>query len=87
MKHSFKFVALAIIALFAGVAAYAQVTTSSIAGKITDTKGGVVPGAVVIAVHVPSGTTYHAVTGGEGRYAIQGMRPGGPYVVTVSLMG
>ena len=87
MKHSFKIVALAIIALFAGVAAYAQVTTSAIAGRITDTKGGVVPGAVVIAVHVPSGTTYHAVTGGEGRYAIQGMRPGGPYVVTVSLMG
>ena len=87
MKHSFKIVALAIIALFAGVAAYAQVTTSAIAGRITDTKGGAVPGAVVIAVHVPSGTTYHAVTGGEGRYAIQGMRPGGPYVVTVSLMG
>ena len=39
MKHSFKIVALAIIALFAGVAAYAQVTTSAIAGRITDTKG------------------------------------------------
>ena len=87
MKHSFKIVALAIIALFAGVAAYAQVTTSSIAGKITDTKGEVVPGAVVVAVHVPSGTQYHAVTGAQGRYTIQGMRPGGPYNVTVSLMG
>jgi len=69
------------------VSAYAQVTTSALSGKILDAKGESVPGATVIAVHVPSGTQYYAVTGNEGRYTIQGMRPGGPYTVTVSLLG
>ena len=41
-----------------------------------------VPGATVIAVHAPSGTTYEAVTQGDGRFLIPGMRVGGPYKVT-----
>ena len=87
MRKAFKSMLLAIMTLIAGTVAYAQVTTSSMAGRITDTKGEAVPGATVIAVHVPSGTQYYAVAGNEGRYAIQGMRPGGPYEVTISLLG
>ena len=67
----------------------AQITTSSMAGKVTfDSQSGEeVIGATVVAVHTPSGTRYNAVTNTTGRFSIQGMRTGGPYEVTVSYVG
>jgi hypothetical protein len=66
----------------------AQVTTSSISGVITDskTKESVI-GASVVAVHVPSGTRYAAITNEDGRYFMPSVRVGGPYKVTVSFVG
>ena len=66
--------------------AMAQITTSSVSGKIT-ANGEDVIGATIKAVHQPSGTVYRAVTNIDGRYSIQGMRPGGPYVLEVSYVG
>ena len=66
--------------------AMAQITTSSVSGKIT-ADGDDVIGATIKAVHQPSGTVYRAVTNIDGRYSIQGMRPGGPYVLEVSYIG
>ena len=66
--------------------AMAQITTSSMSGKIT-ANGEDVIGATIKAVHQPSGTVYRAVTNIDGRYSIQGMRPGGPYVLEVSYIG
>ena len=67
----------------------AQITTSSMAGKVTldDENGEEVIGATVVAVHEPSGTRYTAVTNTTGRFSINGMRTGGPYEVTVSYIG
>jgi len=67
----------------------AQITTSSMAGKVTlDTANGEeVIGATVVAVHEPSGTRYTAVTNTTGRFSINGMRTGGPYAVTISYIG
>ena len=67
-------------------AAMAQVTTSGMSGKVTSNNEEVI-GAHIQAVHTPSGTKYVAVTNVNGRYSIQGMRPGGPYEVTVSYVG
>ena len=65
----------------------AQVTTSGMSGKLTDEKKEAIIGAIVQAVHQPSGTRYTASTNEDGRFLIQGMRPGGPYEVSIRYMG
>lgn len=74
-------------AMFTCVSAFAQVTTSALGGRVVDAKGEPVVGAAVVATHTPSGTIYGVVTNGEGRYAINGMRTGGPYTVAISCLG
>lgn len=75
-----------VLAAFAGV--YAQgVTTASISGVVADKEGKTLPGATVIAVHVPSGTKYGASTRADGRYDFPAVRIGGPYSITVSFVG
>ena len=70
------------------MSALAQVTTSSMAGKVTlEGSDEEVIGATIVAMHEPSGTRYTAVTNVNGLFTIQGMRPGGPYAVTVSYVG
>lgn len=65
----------------------AQVTTSALSGKVTTNTKEAVIGATVQVVHEPSGTRYTAVTNTDGLFAIQGMRTGGPYSVTISYIG
>ena len=69
------------------VLAQAQVTTSSISGSVTSESGETLPGATVVATHVPSGTFYGVVTREDGGYVIPNMRVGGPYTVEVSYTG
>ncbi|MBC7884638.1 MAG: carboxypeptidase regulatory-like domain-containing protein [Saprospiraceae bacterium] len=73
--------------LLAGYFAQAQVTTSSMTGKITDQNNTELIGATVIAVHTPSGSQYGTTTSDDGRFNLIGMRVGGPYEVTVSYIG
>ena len=65
----------------------AQVTTSAMAGHVSDEQGEDVISALVRVVHQPSGTTYSAITNADGRWAIQGMRVGGPYEVEITYIG
>ena len=48
----------------ADVAAGQGVTTAAIAGVVKDSQGEVAPGATIVAVHQPSGSTYEAVAQG-----------------------
>ena len=84
-----RFFLLVVTLLTMSLAAVAQITTSSMAGKVTfdDANGEEVIGATVVALHEPSGTRYTAVTNVSGRFSIQGMRTGGPYEVTVTYIG
>ena len=72
--------------IFTVSSAMAQLTTSSMAGKVV-ANGEELIGAVVEAVHTPSGTRYTAVSNEKGMFAINGMRVGGPYEVTVKYIG
>ena len=87
MYQTFKRVLTAFAAVLVSMTAFAQVTTSSLNGKVADANGEPVVGAAVVAVHTPSGTQYYAIANDEGRYFINGMRAGGPYSVEVSCLG
>ena len=87
MKQTIKCLIAAFAAMLMSVAAFAQVTTSALGGRVVDAKGEPVVGAAVVATHVPSGTVYGVVTNNDGRYAINGMRAGGPYQVEFSCLG
>jgi hypothetical protein len=63
------------------------VTTASMNGIVQDAEGNPLPGANVIAVHVPSGTQYGASTRTTGLFNLPNVRVGGPYTVTVSFVG
>ncbi len=87
MKKITQFFTIVALLLFATVS-YAQgVTTSSLGGKVTDDKNEPLPGANVVAIHVPTGTKYGAATDYDGYYRISNMRSGGPYTVTISYVG
>ena len=72
--------------VFTVSSAMAQLTTSSMAGKVV-ANGEELIGAVVEAVHTPSGTRYTTVSNEKGMFAINGMRVGGPYEVAVKYIG
>lgn len=63
------------------------VTTSSLGGQVTDNNSDPLPGASVVAVHVPTGTKYGASTDFDGFYRVSNMRSGGPYRVTITYVG
>lgn len=84
LNSKFSFIVLLLLCSFS---ALAQVTTSSLSGKITDTKGEAIIGATIRAVHEPTGAFYGGITNLDGRYTMQGLRVGGPYNVEISYVG
>ena len=77
-----------LLSFICAIALRAQgVTTSSVAGIVTDSAGTPLVGARIVAVHGPSGTEYATATRADGRFTIPGMRVGGPYRVTATTVG
>src|SRR5881398_3072589 len=69
------------------VATYGQGgTTSTLAGVVVDTSGGVIPGADVVAKQNATGVTISAVTNADGVFSFPALNTG-TYTVTVSLQG
>ena len=90
-----KTVSKTLLSLVAGIALLASalpaasqnVTTGTLTGVVMDAQRGVLPGANVVAVHTPTGTTYESVTSADGHYSFINVRVGGPYTVTVNMPG
>jgi Carboxypeptidase regulatory-like domain len=79
---------LSLVAMSFGNKLMAQgVTSANIIGLVLDDKGQPMPGAIVIAKHEPSGTVYGVETRDDGRYTIPAVRIGGPYTLTINVMG
>ena len=75
------------VILFSSQLMYSQVTTSAINGTVVDQNGNALPGANVIVVHISSGTQNGTSTRPDGKFNLLGLRVGGPYKVTVSMVG
>src|SRR5205814_451454 len=63
------------------------VTTAAMSGVVAAKDGSPLADATIVAVHVPSGTQYRAVTRSGGAYNVPNMRVGGPYRVTATRIG
>jgi len=87
LRGCFLIFLLAALLASSGTLAYAQGgASSSLAGTITDSTGGVVPGADIVVKNNANGDTYTAVSGPNGTFNIPSMPPG-TYTATVSLSG
>jgi hypothetical protein len=86
MKKKQSFLMLLMLILFSSTL-FAQVTTSSLTGKVMDANKSPLPGATIIVIHQPSKTQYATIANDEGYFNIQGMRVGGPYRIEISSMG
>jgi hypothetical protein len=79
------FATTATVAGFAvSMTAQAQETTTQLSGVVLGEAGQPVAGATVTVTHVPSGTSRTVTSNDEGRYVVSGLRPGGPYTVSVA---
>src|SRR5215469_13011115 len=65
---------------------FAQITTSTIVGTVTDTSGAAVPNAQVAAVNTSTNLSRSAQTNGEGEYRVEFL-PVGEYRVEVTAGG
>lgn len=85
---NFRLPVLLVLLAFAAGSAFGQgVTTAAINGLVVDAQGEPLPGANVVAVHEPSGTTYGTAVRSGGQYNLPNLRVGGPYTVTISFVG
>ena len=76
----------AVLALAAS--AFGQgITSSAISGFVTSKQGAPVAGATIVAAHEPTGTMANTTSRANGQYDLSGLRPGGPYTVTISAAG
>ncbi len=79
---------LFILLLFIVANTFAQETSSSLSGTITDSKGLTIPaGATVYITHEPTGFKTATRTNSKGIFTIPNLKPGGPYTIKISFVG
>jgi hypothetical protein len=81
-----RIVLASIVVLAIAVAAAAQTTTGTIQGRVLDSQGAVLPGALATAKSPNLQGSRETVTSENGDYIFTGL-PSGPYTISVSLSG
>ncbi|HET9746783.1 MAG TPA: TonB-dependent receptor [Chitinophagaceae bacterium] len=81
-----KFFKTALLLAIFPISMFAQETNSSIGGFVKSGTGEVLVGATIKATHLPTGTTYQVIARAGGRYDINNMTPGGPYLIVASFV-
>ncbi len=84
--NGFAWLAIA-VAMAVGTADVAAQSTATITGRITDDSGAPVSGAQIVITNQVTGVQTGGLSGTDGRYAVTGLRPGGPYLVDVRMIG
>ena len=85
MSKTIKRLLVVLVGVLFATSVYAQSTTASIAGHVTD-ENGPLTDAMITAVYTPSGIAYHAFSNRDGSFRINGVVAGGPYTVKVEHM-
>ncbi len=75
-----------VLCLAGPAAVHAQTTSASVSGSVSDSQGGLLPGATVTLTSRTQGNTYTATTDKEGRFTFPIIRPD-TYVLKVTLSG
>ena len=92
LRCAFVLITLAAVSSFlpssgeARLLAATQITTGSIAGRILDTEGGVLPGVTVTARQTETGLQRTTTSDLQGRYTMAALPPG-PYEIRAELAG
>lgn len=63
------------------------VTSGGITGTVKSANGGIVAGAKVIAIHIPTGTRFGVNAKSNGTFSLNNVRIGGPYTIKASAVG
>ena len=56
--------------------AYAQLTTATVRGRVTDGQGAAVPGAAIVAINTGTSATRRTTTDANGQYVLSALPPG-----------
>ena len=75
------------LALLPATATFAQETSASLSGNVTDSTGAGVPGALIVLVNPATGQSYKAMSSGNGTYTLSNVTPGQGYIETISHPG
>ena len=88
MTHSKRLrvskLSLGLLVCLAAAPAFAQTTSAGLSGTVVGSDGRPVANQVVTITHTESGTTSRVTTDANGRYAVSGLRVGGPYTISTN---
>ena len=66
---------------------WAQETTATLSGLISDAKGAPLNGATIVVKHEPTGLSFSAYSNNKGVVVVPNLKPGGPYTIIISFSG
>jgi len=78
---------LAVAASLVATSSLAAQSTATITGRVTDESGAALSGVQMVITNQVSGVQYGSLSQADGRYAVPGLRPGGPYRVEARMIG